>query len=87
MSDALLQVAANRLRTAIRSEDTVARLGGDEFVIILTNLEKVEHIETKIKKILQLFHQPFIIEDRKITLTASVGVSYYPQMVIRLIYY
>lgn len=79
IGDKLLQEAASRLQTVIRSEDTLARLGGDEFVIIYMNIEKAAHIENKARKLLALLQQPFDVGDRKVTLTASIGISLYPK--------
>lgn len=77
--DALLQSAANRLQMMIRSEDVLARLGGDEFVVLLMNLEKEEYVKEKVLKLLSVFDEPFDIEDRKVTLTVSIGISFFPK--------
>lgn len=79
MGDELLRNAANRLLSSIHAEDTVARLGGDEFVIILKNIEKKDDLENKIYKLINMFQQPFDIDSRKVTLTASIGISLYPK--------
>ncbi len=76
--DAILKEAATRLQASIRKDDALARLGGDEFVILLKNISTQKEIEEKAEKILSTFHQPFSIADRKITLTASIGISVYP---------
>ena len=79
VGDDLLKGAAARLQAAIRAEDTLARLGGDEFIIILMNVTKEEDVEIKVRKLIDVFQQPFDISSRKITLTASVGISLYPK--------
>lgn len=79
VGDQVLQIAADRLKSFLRSDDTLARLGGDEFVIILSNLKKEEHALSKAIKLQDLFHKPFIIGERNITLTASIGISLYPR--------
>lgn len=79
VGDELLQAAADRLQSAVRSEDTLARLGGDEFVIILMNVEQEKYLLAKVIELLNLFQQPFTISDRKITLTTSIGISLYPK--------
>lgn len=78
IGDELLKNAAGRLQSAIRSEDTLCRLGGDEFVIILMNIDKKKDIEKKVNNLMELFSLPFELNDRKITLTASMGVSVFP---------
>lgn len=77
--DTLLQMAANRLQTRVGPEDTLARLGGDEFVIIYMNLKEEGQIEEKVQKLLAAFEEPFEINERKVTLTASIGVSFFPK--------
>jgi diguanylate cyclase (GGDEF)-like protein len=79
VGDELLKKVADRLLSTIRGEDTLARLGGDEFIIILMNIEQKEHVEVKVHKIINIFQQPFSISNREITLTASIGISLYPQ--------
>ncbi len=77
IGDELLKVASKRLQAAIGSADTLSRLGGDEFVIILTN---TENIEGKVSKLITLFQEPFdFFNGRQVTLTASIGVSFYPK--------
>jgi diguanylate cyclase (GGDEF)-like protein/PAS domain S-box-containing protein len=79
VGDKILQEAADRLKTEVRAEDTLARLGGDEFVIVFMNFDKKEHIALKMQKLIDLFRLPFIVGDRQITLTASMGICLYPQ--------
>lgn len=77
--DKVLKLAAARLQTMIRAEDTLARLGGDEFVIIIANIQKGEDLQSKIHRLLSVFQEPFTIEERHVTLSASIGVSFYPK--------
>lgn len=79
VGDELLRTASNRLKTGIRSEDTLARLGGDEFVIIFMNIDNKEKLEAKVHSLLNTFQQPFDVADRKVTITASIGISLYPK--------
>lgn len=76
--DTLLKEAAQRLQSSIRKEDVLARLGGDEFVILLKNIHEQNEIEEKANTILTAFRQPFVMADRKITMTVSIGISTYP---------
>ncbi len=77
--DRLLQIIADRLKESVRGADTVARLGGDEFVILLAELANEEDVGKVAKKILDNITAPVKIEDREITITASLGISIYPQ--------
>jgi diguanylate cyclase (GGDEF)-like protein/PAS domain S-box-containing protein len=76
--DELLRLAADRIRRCVREEDTVARLGGDEFTIILPNIGGAAHTEPVIQKILNAFSSPFILDHHEAFVTASIGVSVFP---------
>jgi two-component system cell cycle response regulator len=76
--DALLRVVAARLVSAVRQEDTVARMGGDEFVIGLSELNPAEGVAKLVSKVIQAVSQPYTIQGRSVSMTASVGVGIYP---------
>jgi diguanylate cyclase (GGDEF)-like protein/PAS domain S-box-containing protein len=76
--DQLLRMAADRLRSCVREEDTVARLGGDEFTIILPKIQSATHTEPVIHKILAAFSQAFQIGHHEAFVTASIGISVFP---------
>lgn len=76
--DQLLIESAKRLKNCIRSEDTVARLGGDEFLVLLTDLVRVETTQPVIDKIIDCFNETFRLGSNEIHVTASVGISIYP---------
>jgi diguanylate cyclase (GGDEF)-like protein/PAS domain S-box-containing protein len=73
--DALLKIAAERIVSCVRREDTVARLGGDEFTVILegiVNGTQVAHIAEKIVKALK---HPFTLAQQTVYISASVGIA------------
>ena len=76
--DTLLKAVATRLLAAVRQEDTVARLGGDEFVIALWELNHADAVPALVSKVVQAVSQPYCIQGRNVSMTASVGVSIYP---------
>ncbi|MBU1691036.1 MAG: diguanylate cyclase [Gammaproteobacteria bacterium] len=76
--DTLLNSVAARLVAAVRQEDTVARLGGDEFVIALWEISHADDVGYLVSKVMQSLSQPYRIQDRDVSMTASVGVSIYP---------
>lgn len=76
--DLLLTEAAQRLQQSVRKSDTVTRLGGDEFAIIMTNNESVYSIEKVANKILSLIAEPYQLRDKTGYVTASIGVTFYP---------
>jgi len=76
--DSLLQQLAHRLKGVVRADDTVARISGDEFVVLLDNVESGENVSVVVRKIMGTFHEPFIVEQREVSLTCSIGISLYP---------
>lgn len=79
MGDELLIQTASRLKNCVREIDTVARLGGDEFVIILCDLEKQDVVERVCSDILQKLREPYHLSAEVAYISASIGVTMYPQ--------
>jgi len=77
--DRLLQLVAKRLLAAVRTSDTVCRLGGDEFVILLSEVAHAGDAGVKAGKILSALGAPFEIEQNTLRVTASIGVTTYPE--------
>ena len=75
--DKLLQQVATRLAANIRGADTACRYGGDEFVVMLPDVERQQNAAAVIKKIHAQFTEPYVIDDKAITLTASIGTAVY----------
>ncbi|WED43085.1 EAL domain-containing protein [Legionella cardiaca] len=78
VGDQLLQDVVNRIRQAMREEDTLARLGGDEFVAILKSQDET-HIAKVAKKLLDIFHEPFNVSSHQIWITPSIGIATFPR--------
>jgi diguanylate cyclase (GGDEF)-like protein len=76
--DQVLCEIADRVRKALGPNDTVARLGGDEFTIVLDNPENAEVAVATARKISHLIRQPIIIENTKVCVTSSMGISLFP---------
>jgi diguanylate cyclase (GGDEF)-like protein/PAS domain S-box-containing protein len=76
--DKLLIQAAKRLQASVRIDDTVSRLGGDEFIVLLGNLSALEEVYPIAEKLLSSFRKPFLLDGRELVLTASIGISIYP---------
>ena len=79
IGDRLLKETAARLKAQVRESDTISRAGGDEFNIILANIVKVEDIGDVVRKIVESFRKPFSIAGHELYVTASIGVSVYPE--------
>jgi diguanylate cyclase (GGDEF)-like protein len=77
--DQLLKEVAERLKGCVRSSDTVARLGGDEFVVLLPELEDEKYAAIVAQKILAAAAKPFSLMGQEFRVTASIGISCYPQ--------
>jgi len=82
--DLILQQAARRMSTLVREGDTVARLGGDEFTVILGGLTQGSDAGLIANKLVAAFQEPFAVADRPLYVTASIGVSLYPDDGIEL---
>jgi diguanylate cyclase len=78
VGDAVLQEVARRLAGAVRGSDTVARLGGDEFVVLASDLDRPEDAMALARKLLARTGDPYELAEERVRLTASVGVSVYP---------
>jgi diguanylate cyclase (GGDEF)-like protein len=77
--DQLLKEVATRLKGCVRESDTVARLGGDEFVVLLPELEDDRYVALVAEKILTAVAKPFALMGQEFRVTASIGISSYPQ--------
>ena len=73
--DALLIAVAERLRTALRPQDTAARLGGDEFAVLVENILSSTDIENMANRVLHAMEREFEIEGRSVRAGASIGVA------------
>ncbi len=79
MGDLLLQHLSDRLGGYLREGDTIARLGGDEFVFILTNIRSKNECEQIVQDILDLISVPFEIEEVRLHVSGSIGITLYPE--------
>jgi diguanylate cyclase (GGDEF)-like protein/PAS domain S-box-containing protein len=79
VGDLLLQEAGKRMRDSVRESDTVSRLGGDEFVVLLPVIETAHDAQSVAEKILHALNQPFYLAGHKLEISASMGISIYPQ--------
>jgi diguanylate cyclase (GGDEF)-like protein/PAS domain S-box-containing protein len=79
VGDELLLAVAKRLRAAIRGSDTVARYAGDEFTVILRHIVQRDDVTRIADKICRVLESPLTISDsRELHITASIGISFYP---------
>ncbi|NTW02249.1 MAG: EAL domain-containing protein, partial [Oscillochloris sp.] len=77
--DEVLAFVALRLRSVIGSQAMPARMGGDEFTLIMRNIHDPEEATTWAQRILTVLGQPFSVQEQEIFISASIGISLYPQ--------
>lgn len=77
--DLLLKQVAERLLQSVRNTDTVARLGGDEFTVILSELKDSGDVVRIVQEILHSMSKPFQLGQEVAGISASVGISLYPE--------
>lgn len=78
IGDKLLKALAQRLRETVRDSDIVVRPGGDEFIIVLPGMVDVLHVHRITQKILDAVVQSLEIDGNTLCVTASMGVTFYP---------
>jgi diguanylate cyclase (GGDEF)-like protein len=77
--DHLLAVLANRMKMTLREGDTLARIGGDEFVAVLVDMATDAESLPMLKRLLGAVAEPIAFNDSSLLVTASLGVTFYPQ--------
>jgi diguanylate cyclase (GGDEF)-like protein/PAS domain S-box-containing protein len=78
IGDQILKAVARRIALCIRNSDTVSRQGGDEFIVLLSEVNRAEDAELIAEKIRLAVMVPYTIDSHYLHLTASIGVSVYP---------
>jgi diguanylate cyclase (GGDEF)-like protein len=78
IGDELLRAVSDRLRACIPESGTLARTGGDEFMMILTDITGRRSAEATANALLSALQEPFQIARQDLYVTASVGISIYP---------
>ncbi|MCE3606283.1 EAL domain-containing protein [Massilia sp. P8910] len=79
VGDAVLRIAAARLRTTLRDSDTLARIGGDEFVAVLPGTCTEAQIKLVTGRLLATLQAPFEVDKHTIYIGASIGLALFPE--------
>ncbi len=79
IGDELLREMAARMTANVRKTDTVARLGGDEFVVLLEEISSPAMVRKIARKLLGSLAKGALIASRELSITASIGVSTFPE--------
>jgi len=78
VGDKLLQSVSRRLQAAVRTSDTISRQGGDEFVLLLSEVAHGSDAAYSAQKMIAALTAPHAIDNQDLHITASIGVSLYP---------
>ncbi|MFW1994333.1 diguanylate cyclase domain-containing protein [Acinetobacter guillouiae] len=84
LGDEALKEIGKRIVNITRHDDLVARLGGDEFAVILSSLRDQELAKKVMNRIVEACGLPFVFENVKLTMGASVGLALFPEDGIEL---
>lgn len=79
VGDTLLQKFADRLRASVRDNDEICRIGGDEFLVLLKDIKNEKQITAIAKRMYGIFQESYQINEHVIDVTASVGISIFPE--------
>jgi diguanylate cyclase (GGDEF)-like protein/PAS domain S-box-containing protein len=79
IGDQILTTLAHRMKLAVPDADTIARLGGDEFIAVLHDLDNPDHSLHTVRHLLNAITEPILIDGLSFELSASAGISFYPQ--------
>jgi len=77
--DVLLSQVAKRLQGPVRDGDLLCRLGGDEFAILIHDLDDVSKVRRLTDRLLSALEAPFKVEGQELIVSASIGISTYPE--------
>ncbi|EAR61312.1 EAL domain-containing protein [Neptuniibacter caesariensis] len=77
--DRILMATAQRLRATLTKNDSLIRYGGDEFVIIFSGTGDEQQVVEKVNDLIQKLKSEWLIDDRKVCLTATFGIAVYPE--------
>jgi diguanylate cyclase (GGDEF)-like protein len=77
--DELLQNISRRLGELLRKADVLARLGGDEFVVLTEDNPDAATLAKIACRVLSCINEPMQLEERRVEISASIGVACYPR--------
>jgi diguanylate cyclase (GGDEF)-like protein/PAS domain S-box-containing protein len=73
--DWLLKEVASRLQSTMRPGDTAARFGGDEFTLLVESINGSDDAVAVAERILDALSQPFMLDERELYITTSIGIA------------
>lgn len=78
VGDDVLKEVAQRLQHCTREQDVLCRLGGDEFVLLFPGLKDRKVLEERADRVLAKVNEPYWVEDTRVTMGVSIGISIGP---------
>ncbi|MDD5400867.1 MAG: EAL domain-containing protein [Sulfurimonas sp.] len=78
IGDALLQTVANILKNSVSQDTLISRIGGDEFIMVVSDFNNQNELIPTINNLLNSFRKDLLIKGYSLRLSASIGVSIYP---------
>jgi len=79
IGDEVLIMVANRIKKVISEENFFARISGDEFILIIRHNDNKNLIDDLAQKLIQIIEEPMLIEEYRLYISASIGISQYPK--------
>ena len=78
VGDKILSEVGTRIRALVRTSDMAARIGGDQFIVMLQDLRRGADAMLVAQKFQDVLSQPFQLEDNRVQLSASIGITFFP---------
>ena len=78
VGDQLLIEIANRIKHKLRDKDSIYRFSGDMYILLIRDIEEVETVINIVDRVFELIRRPFFVDGNEISITASFGISLYP---------
>ena len=78
IGDALLKKVAKRLSNSLPEGTTLGRLGGDQFLVLVSHINDSTELALIAESLLHTFKEVFLLGDRELALTASIGIAIFP---------
>jgi diguanylate cyclase (GGDEF)-like protein/PAS domain S-box-containing protein len=83
MGDLMLKAVGGRLASLVRDGDTLARIAGDEFALLIQDIEYEKERSSRYallvaEKIHASLRLPFLFGDEEVTITATLGITFFP---------
>jgi diguanylate cyclase (GGDEF)-like protein/PAS domain S-box-containing protein len=78
LGDTVLKTVSERFAFCLRASDTVAHYSGDSFMILLSKVSQADHVATVAEKLLRSLHMPIALGKQEVHITASIGITLFP---------